>query len=491
MVSGGGASNGRADPRTFSQLRSALVRAAEQFGTPVYVMDMVSVATAARQVESAFRPPWLLHYSLKANDLPAVAGYLAERGWGAAVVSTGEWQHARSGGVPNAAVVFEGIGKTDPELAFAVAEAAAGRAPRWLVAESAAELSQLARLAAGRRLGRDGRPPLDVLLRLNPGVSPETRPQFAVGSVASKFGLPASEIRALARTAVASGPGLRVRGVHVHVGSALTDVTAWARAGASATALLGEIARWCPEADTVDYGGGFPLPAPGRPTPAQFLAALQAELASAGLSLPRRPAIEPGRYLVGGAGWLVSSVLHARGPLPAASPADGSSANGSPADGSPGDGGPAASPPSASRSSVSAPAAPEITAGRLVLDAGMTELIRPALYGSVHRVLALRSAGQQAGSLRPTIVDGPICELTDSFGTYELPPLARGDLVAIDQAGAYAASFTSRYNGRPQPAEVVVQPDGDLALSDRPEVRSAARQVTAGRTVRSPQTSLA
>lgn len=389
-------------------------------------MDMVSVADAARQAESAFAAPWQLHYSLKANDLPVVASYLAGRGWGGAVVSTGEWRHARQGGLPNTSVVFEGIGKTDAQLDYAAAEAAAGRPLRWLVVESAGELRRLAEIAAERRLGCGGRPVLDVLFRLNPGVSPETRPEFAVGAATSKFGLPGAEIRELARL-TASFPGLLVRGVHVHIGSALTDVTAWAVAGTLATRLLTEIRADCPHADTVDYGGGFPLPGPGRPGPADFGTALHDALDAAGLELPDRPAIEPGRYLVGAAGWLVSSVLHVREPTVA------------------GHGDP-----------------------RVVLDAGMTELIRPALYGSSHRVVALRHGRGGGGDVRPAVVDGPVCELTDSFGSHRLPPLARGDLVAIDQAGAYAASFTSRYNGRPHPAEVVVWPGGGLELCDRP-----------------------
>jgi diaminopimelate decarboxylase len=365
---------------------------------------------------------------LKANDLPAIARYLASRGWGGAVVSTGEWQHARHGGLANRQVVFEGIGKTDAELGYAAAEAAAGRPPRWLVVESSEELRCLARLAAGHQLGRGGRPAIDVLLRLNPGVDPETRREFAVGSPTSKFGMPEAEIRALARSAASCAPGVTVRGIHVHVGSALSDVGAWALAGVRATRLLADIARDSPQADTVDYGGGFPLPGSGRPGPAQFRDALSDALTAAGLALPRRPAIEPGRYLVGAAGWLVSRVLHARTP---------------------------------GESSAEDP--------RVIIDAGMTELIRPALYGSMHRVRALRPGP----SPQPTAVDGPVCELTDSFGTHQLPPMSRGDLVAIEQAGAYAASFTSRYNGRPHPAEALLRDDGELARCERPALEIA------------------
>jgi diaminopimelate decarboxylase len=433
-------SHSSATLRDIGQLTPGLTDAALRFGTPAYVIDMVSVAAAARQVESAFAQGWLLHYSLKANDLPAIAGYLASRGWAAAVVSTGEWQCAREAGLRNENVVFEGIGKTDAQLEYAVAETAAGRPIRWLVVESGDELEALARLAASYRLGRDGRPQLDVLLRQNPAVRPETRAEFAVGRATSKFGMPEAEIRRLAGGAdLAGGPegGLRLRGVHVHVGSDLTDVEAWAEAGAGAIRLVNELVRQAPSADTVDFGGGFPLPGPGLPGPAQFRDALVRRLGREALALPRRPAIEPGRYLVGAAGWLVSSVLHARpGPRP-----------------------------------------------QVVLDAGMTELIRPALYGSDHRLHALRASRQAAPTHRETAVEGPICETTDSFGTHPLPPLSRGDLVAFERAGAYAASFTSRYNGRPHPAEILLWPDGALERSHRPgiqELTPRPRSIPAG-----------
>ncbi len=421
-----------------TQLRPELARAAERYGTPVYVIDMLSVAAAAKQVEAAFGG-WLLHYSLKANDLPAIARYLAGRGWGGAVVSTGEWQCVREAGLANDAVVFEGIGKTDAQLEYAVAEAAAGRPVRWLVLESAEEAGQLADLAASYRLGRAGRPALDVLLRLNPGVRPETRAEFSVGRASSKFGLPESEIRALARSELLArdriSSGLRLRGIHVHVGSALADVAAWSAAGMQATRLLAALSQRADstELDTVDFGGGFPLAAPGLPGPAQFQQALIAALTEAGLTLPPRAAIEPGRYLVGQAGWLVSSVLHARRQQPGASQ----------------------------------------TAAQVVLDAGLTELMRPALYGSVHAVHAIGPGGWPEDAWRATAVEGPVCESTDSFGLHLLPPLSRGDLVAIEHAGAYAASFTSRYNGRPQPTELLLWPDGSLQRCHRPDIATA------------------
>jgi diaminopimelate decarboxylase len=413
----------------------ALSAAAARFGTPVYVTDMVDVAAAAARMEAAFGPPWHRLYSLKANDLPAITTFLHGRGWGASVVSAGEWRHARAAGVANESVAFEGLGKTDAQLELVVRETAAGRPLRWLGIESGQEAAVLARLARAAGLGRGGRPPLDVLLRLNPGVEPETRPEFAVGARASKFGMSHREILALARSGALAGPGLRLRGIHVHVGSDLGDVRAFCRAGTGAVRLLADLRAGAGRAgdlawlDTVDFGGGFPLPAEKAPAPGEFREALALAVHEAGLDLPPRAAIEPGRYLVGAAGWLVSSVLHAR---PGSSPAQ-----------------------------------------QVVLDAGMTEFIRPALYGSRHAAHALSPGltGQDdpaAARLLDTALEGPVCESTDSFGRHLLPPLHRGDLVAIGQTGAYGASFTSRYNGRPPPGEVLLWPDGSLQQCERP-----------------------
>jgi diaminopimelate decarboxylase len=411
-----------------SRVSTVLITAARKFGTPTYVIDMQAVSDAARQLEAAFRAPWVLQYSLKANDLPAISSYLRSRGWGANVVSTGEWQFARRGGMRNAALTFEGIGKTDAQLEYAVIEAARGRPLRWLAVESAEEAERLALLARLHRLGRDGTAPLDVLLRLNPEVHPETRPEFAVGQAASKFGMPAREILDLVRSGLIDGSGLRLRGIHVHAGSDLRDVAAWANAGVRATRLLHELAGYAAQADTVDYGGGFPLSAEDAPSAARFRTALLRALDDAGLALPARPAIEPGRYLVGGAGWLVAGVLHAR---------RAHDRNGK---------------------------------AQAVLDAGMTEFIRPALYGTRHPVYALPPDRGAAGELCSTSVEGPVCESTDTFGVHQLPQVRRGDLVAIENAGAYAASFTSRYNGRPAPAEVLLWPDGSLERCHRPEL---------------------
>jgi diaminopimelate decarboxylase len=227
--------------------------------------------------------------------------------------------------------------------------------------------------------------------------------------------------------------------------------------------VLGLLRGGLPNIDTLDVGGGFAVPPIGEPAahPERFAREVPALLAT--IPVDRRPdrmAIEPGRFVVARSGWLVARVLHVR----------------------------------------------ERGGRQVILDAGMTELIRPALYGAVHPIVALTSLGTpverapQADdggggrlpppsppfepllepprtidgrplpadwSSEPVAVHGPICESTDALGFHDLPPLRRGDLVAIRDAGAYAASLSSTYNGRPRPPQVVLTTDGRLVLARR------------------------
>lgn len=410
---------------------------ARRHGTPVYTTSVAALEAAAAELREAFPDPWLRAFSLKANDQPPVVARLAAAGLDANVVSSGEWSAARRAGLPNGRITLEGVGKTASDLRAAVRAAAGGDPLRWVAMESPEELAALSVMAGRAGLGSGGRPPLDVLLRLNPDVRPETHAGLAVGLGASKFGMTETELTGAVTALREDGP-LRARGIHVHVGSQLGAVDAWrdaVRRGLAVLALVGAGRR---DFDTFDVGGGFPVGEPGAvPSPARFaremgplLEALPAD------RRPRRLAVEPGRFLAARAGWLVASVLHAR----EREGADGGAIR------------------------------------VVVLDAGMTELIRPAMYGAWHRVTALTSMGRpldEAGSpahppaMSPARVDGPVCESTDTFGTHALPPLCRGDLVAIADTGAYAASMSMTYNGRPAAPQVLLEVDGRLVLGRR------------------------
>ncbi|HET7703964.1 MAG TPA: hypothetical protein VFK35_11235 [Candidatus Limnocylindrales bacterium] len=414
-------------PAITGELRAA----ARRFGTPLYLTDEATVAAAIDELRLAFPDPWIRQYSVKANDATAVIRLAtgARRGMGANVVSRGEWAAARAAGLPNERITLEGVGKTDADLAAAVRAAADGRPLLWMAIESADEAEALAARARRAGLGTGGTPALDVLVRLNPDVAPETQAGLAVGAGGSKFGMTETELSAVVeRLASDDGRAVRVRGIQIHVGSQLGAVDAWRDSVRKALALLGLLRGGLADVDTLDVGGGFGVPPLGQPgpRPERFARELPALLEA--IPADRRPhrfAIEPGRFVVARAGWLVGRVLHVR----------------------------------------------ERGGRQVVLDTGMTELIRPALYGGIHPIVALTSLGRplEAATAADALTDvhGPICESTDELGGHLLPPLRRGDLVAIRDAGAYGASLSSTYNGRPRPPQVVLTADGRLVLARR------------------------
>ncbi|MEK6719096.1 MAG: hypothetical protein AABZ33_00340 [Chloroflexota bacterium] len=431
-------------------IADALRRAARRFGTPLYATDVTGLASAAAAVRSAFPDPWIRMFSVKANDVAPIVARVTTHGFGASVVSRGEWAVARKAGLANERIALEGVGKTDADLRAAVRAAREGAPLRWIAIESVDEAVALAAIArAGRARGRAGAGraradravaaparPLDVLFRLNPDVAPETHESLAVGAGGSKFGMTEAELGAAIEIIVAVPAGrLVARGIHLHVGSQLGAIDAWRDAVRRGLALLALLRGTYTSFDTLDVGGGFPVAPIGQPSPdpERFARELPALLEA--IPEDRRPArlaIEPGRALVARAGYLVARVLHVR----------------------------------------------ERGGRQVVLDAGMTELIRPALYGAFHQVVALTSLGRPiatdafaSGAARAdvtrAVVEGPICESTDHLGVHSLPPLRRGDLVAIRDAGAYAASLASTYNGRPRPPQVIVERDGTLTLARR------------------------
>jgi diaminopimelate decarboxylase len=424
-----------AEPDRLPAIGERLRTAAIRYGTPAFVTDAAALEAAAAELAAAFPDPIVRQFSLKANDVPAIVGRLFALGLGANVVSGGEWAIARNGGVPNERISFEGIGKSDGELRAAVRAAAGGDPLAWLAVESPEEAATVVRLGRRAGLGRDGRSPLDVLVRLNPDVVPETHAGLAVGAGASKFGMTETELTATVDAVSAGGGGaIRLRGVHLHVGSQLGAVDAWRDAVRRGLALLGLVRGGIDEFDTLDLGGGFPVAPFGEPAPApgRFARELGPLLAAVPADRrPRRIAVEPGRFLVARSGWLVARVLHVR----------------------------------------------DRGGRQVILDAGMTELIRPALYGARHAVVALTSRGTivpdpaagaaAAAASEVARVEGPVCESTDHLGEHSLPPLERGDIVAIRDAGAYAASLGSAYNGRPRAPQVLLEVDGTLRLVRR------------------------
>jgi len=381
-----------------------------RFGTPAYVYDLDGIAAEADELKSAFDDaPHLVAYAVKANSAGPIVKTLAGRGCGADVVSGAELLLAVACGVPAAQIVFSGVAKTDGELDLAIGVEDSGLGA--IQVESVEELPRIAARAAA--LGRVAR----VSLRINPAVDVgelDTHSYIATGHDEAKFGVPlASVTDALAR--IEGDRHLRLVGVGAHVGSQLTSTDGYATSASAVFAFAREL-RPRFELTFVDAGGGFGIDyGEGCPVrPADFIRRtrkLQKEMGLDDLALY----CEPGRSLVGAHGVLVASVIQRK-----------------------------------------------IAEPRrwIMIDAGMNDLMRPALYQARHRIVAVEQA--EGTPTRAYRVVGPVCESSDDFGVHELPdmPDARArELreVAILDAGAYGYSMASRYNGRALPAEVFLR----------------------------------
>ena len=428
-----------------SRVAGIITTTASQHATPFYLTDEERLSQAASLLERAFPDPWVRSYSLKADPLPAVVQLLAQRGWGANCVSIGEIAAAREAGVPNSRITLEGIGKGAREFGAAINAAASGDPLRWVAIESADEARALADAVAAR--GAVGGAAIRVLIRLNPAIDPGTHTGLAVGRGSAKFGADPAELLIAARFITEAGAPLQLIGIHLHAGSQLRNLQEWQTAVERSLAAYTELVQGGLIADevhrasgTLCVGGGEPISLePGTerlPTAADFCRAADAAWSGAPGVTPPIRAIEPGRALVAEATLLISRVLHVRERhetvfAPLALPGESETA----------------------------------CARQVILDAGMSELIRPALYGARH---PLRAVTPRTASTIPAAIHGPICESTDALGAHHVPAdTARGDLFLIEGAGAYADAMWSSYNGRPRPARLMVGSAGVRVVRER------------------------
>ena len=370
---------------------------AEKYGTPLYVYDAATIEARYRALREAFTRRVLVCYALKANTSKAVAGTLAKLGAGADIVSGGELLRARAAGFAPARIVFSGVGKTEEEMAAGLRAGV-----KAFNVESDEELEALARVAG--RLGK--RAPVSV--RLNPDVDPRTHPHITTGRAENKFGVETPQALAMYRKA-AKDRRLRVVGVQCHIGSQITSLAPYKRAAASVAALASRLKDQGIPLEFADMGGGLGISYKDE-TPLDP-AALARTLEEAFTDLPElQLLVEPGRYLVADAGLLLTKVLYRK-----------------------------------------------TTSKRrfVIVDGAMTDLPRPALYDAWHPVVVVKP---RPGKKTMADVVGPVCESGDFLARQRpLPPLERGDLLAVTKAGAYGFAMSSQYNSRPRAAEVIVE----------------------------------
>jgi diaminopimelate decarboxylase len=372
----------------------------ERVGTPAYVYSARAIRDAYRAIDSAFDGyPHAIHYALKANSTLALVRVLNALGSRADANSGGEIEVALRAGFAPRDIVFTGVGKTSDELEFAIVQDVG-----TINAESAGELDRIA--ARARAAGRTAR----VALRVNPDIDAQSHPNISTGLRSNKFGVALQDARAIYRDR-RGVDALRFVGVHVHIGSQITTLDPLTRAAEAVAALAGELVADGVPLEQIDFGGGLGISYDGAPVPdaGDYVRAL---VAAAG-AVPLVLAIEPGRSIVGPAGVLLATVVDVK----------------------------------------------HVAGGRrfVVLDAGMTELMRPALYGAFHRI---EPAAPRPGAPELSDVVGPICESTDRFARdLPLAPVEVGDLMVIRDVGAYGAVLGSTYLRRPLPPEALV--DGD------------------------------
>ncbi|MBI1797125.1 MAG: diaminopimelate decarboxylase [Candidatus Eisenbacteria bacterium] len=380
----------------------AALRTLEPQASAFWAYDLDQIEARAARFRRAFAPLRARPaYALKANALPAVLERVCAAGLAAEAGSLGELLVAKRTGFGAADRNLNGNGRTVAEAAFAAREGV-----HSVNADHAAELDLLEREA--RAAGATVR----VALRVNPGIETPGHRYVATGDDAAKFGIaPAEALDAWA--ARARWPHLRVDGVHLHVGSQLLDGAPLERAAETARALVAESAARGAPLSLVNLGGGFGVDYSdaGAEFPLERHAAHLVERFG---DLAVEWLFEPGRWIVAPAGVLVAEVLWVK----------------------------------------ERPGPDGATRRFVVLAAGMNDLIRPALYHARHRVVPVRP---RAGAATPAVVVGPVCESADIFEREAmLPPIERGDLVAILDAGAYGAVMASNYNGRPRLAELTV-----------------------------------
>jgi diaminopimelate decarboxylase len=371
---------------------------AERTGTPIHVYSRSLLRTRVRALDAAFASyPHDLHYAIKANATLAVVREMRAEGAHADANSGGEIEVAlRAGFAPNQ-IVFTGVGKTHDELVRAVTLGL-----KAINAESPGEMERIDAIA--RAHGTTAR----VAVRVNPDVDAESHPHISTGRKSNKFGMSPEQAHAMV-TSMMTRDHLKVVGLHVHVGSQITSAEPLRRGVAAIADLARALAEEGVRLEHLDVGGGLGIPyEPDQHvvTAEEYAAAVLPVVEPTGLRL----ILEPGRWITAPAGALLARVVDLK------TQADGR--------------------------------------WFVIVDAGMTDLVRPALYGAWHQIEAVES--REGESIACDIV-GPVCESSDTLGKNRLlPPMEVGDLVVVRDTGAYGAIMASNYNRRPIAAEALV-----------------------------------
>lgn len=384
---------------------------AERIGTPFYCYSTATLRQHYTRLKDAFAQNEVtICYSVKANSNLGVIATLADLGSGADVVSEGELRRALLSGIPAEKIVFSGVGKTEAEMTYALNADIA-----QFNVESRAELEQLSEVAT--KQGKTAR----ISLRVNPDIDAGTHEKISTGKAENKFGIAWDEAEASYAKA-ATLPGLEIVGIDIHIGSQITELTPFRNAFTRVANLLEKLTDAGHNITTLDLGGGLGIPygpedAP-PPSPEDYANLIDEIFGDSGC----RIFLEPGRLIAGNAGILVTSVIRTK---------KGEAKN------------------------------------FIIVDAAMTELMRPTLYGAYHDIQPVITNGNVQDVWD---VVGPVCETGDFLGSERsLPEPQKGDLLAIFTCGAYGASLGSSYNTRLSAPEVLVDNEKFEIIRARPQ----------------------
>ncbi len=373
----------------------SLEAVAEEFGTPCYVYSRAAILAALARIKKAFaKSKPAIHYAVKANGNIALLRLIAQTGAGFDIVSGGELARVLAAGGDAGKTVFSGVGKSKAEIARALQAGVGG-----INAESEQELLRIEFLAA------ECKKQAPVSLRINPGVDGGAHPHLATGLAQSKFGIAAADVLRLAKYAAHSS-SLYFAGLSCHLGSQIKEAAAFSAAAATVARHREELRAEGIAVARINMGGGFAVDYSGGESALsleEYDAALAEYFPDAEL------AIEPGRSICAAAGILLCRVEYEK-----------------------------------------------IADGKLywIVDAGMNDFLRPALYSAAHRVATVREG---EGELRAGDIAGPVCESADILARDCKLRAAAGDLIALLDAGAYGSAMASNYNARPRPCEVLAE----------------------------------
>ncbi len=374
-----------------------VVSIADEVGTPLYLYSHATISRHFSVFDDAFRDlAHLTCFSVKSNSNLAILRLLALQGGGADIVSAGELFRALRAGIPPGKIVFSGVGKAPQDIEQALLSDIL-----MFNVESEQELQTLDRIAGekGKRAS--------IAIRINPDVAPRTHPYIVTGFSENKFGIPIADAPAAYERA-RELRNIDVKGISCHIGSQLTEIEPFLDALSKSRALMKGLEKAGIPISFLNIGGGLGITYDDEspPHPSQYAAALKKTMGTNKVTL----ILEPGRVIIGNAGILITRVLYTK----------------------------------------STPHKRFV-----IVDAGMNDLIRPALYDSFHAVQPVEMTSSEM--VKSDLV-GPVCETGDFFvRDREMPSFQPGDLVAVMSAGAYGFSMASNYNSRPRPAEVMVK----------------------------------